>query len=858
MSGWLIMSPAKGRDADQAELRLRLSASLDSARRELIDATERGEGGRVALARHAGCIDGIIRELVDNARGQTETPLAVCAVGGYGRRSQFLHSDIDLLMVFGGPLGRPEERFVKALLHPLWDLRFQVGHHVREITDFDQLDTGNPEYLLALMDLRSLAGDRHLVDRLEGVLRSSAAEWRPQILDALVTLTDQRHGEFYDTLYQLEPDVKDGPGALRDVWATRMMLRLGGDRRRAQRGAVPDRLSDAEVFLMRIRSGLHLDTGRNANVLSYELQEKAADRLRYTGHDVRRRVEALMTDYFKDARSVTRALGRVRRAAVPPPATPIRLIGENLMWVVEGITFVDPGVAIASPPDWLRAFEAAVSRNVPVADDALALMEREQQQKNYEPEAFYPTAEHRQRLMQFLRPRPGLSARLGEMRDCGLLGAIFPELNEISCRVTRDFYHKYTVDEHTLLTIRNVERLLTNARFGPVLRELRAQELLVLALLYHDVGKAREGDHSTVGAEMASGMMTRVQLDADARQTIDFLIRNHLKMSRVAFRRDTEEPEVVRQFASLFSTEEHLKMLVLLTLADVGAVSPETLTPWKEELLWRLYVDAYNQMTLGYGDDIIDRDQALLAALQANRPDDISELEMARFLEGLPRRYLILFSPAEIYRHVRLSRDIRPDEAHFFLEKNADAWELTVVSLDKPFLFSNICGVLAYFGMDILRGHALTSLPGIALDVFQFADSDGFFERNSEGRKEFDRRLHQVVNGQTAVTDLLKSKERSVLFRRALVRRTPVIYFDSAHSQRYTVLELVADDAPGLLYRVSRVISDHGIDVDLVLISTEGQKAIDVFHITRDGAKLSEDAEAALKADLERMLKESA
>jgi [protein-PII] uridylyltransferase len=165
--------------------------------------------------------------------------------------------------------------------------------------------------------------------------------------------------------------------------------------------------------------------------------------------------------------------------------------------------------------------------------------------------------------------------------------------------------------------------------------------------------------------------------------------------------------------------------------------------------------------------------------------------------------------------------------------------------------------VLAYYGMDILRGHALTSPAGLALDVFQFADSDGFFERNSEGPKEFDRRLRDVVSGVTDVTALLRSKEGSVLTRRALVRRTPVVHFDTGHSQRYTVLELVADDAPGLLHRVSRVISDRGIDVDLVLISTEGQKAIDVFHITRGGSKLSEDDEALLKADLERMLKET-
>jgi [protein-PII] uridylyltransferase len=858
MAAWVAMSPAKGKDVDQAELRLRLSATLEEARQELIAATERGEAGRSALARHTESIDNIVGQLVYAAGSQTSTPLAVCAVGGYGRRSQFLCSDIDLLLVFDGRIGRPEERFVKALLHPLWDLRFQVGHHVREFADFDRLDTSNPEYLLALMDLRPVAGDRDLLSRLERAMRTSAASWRPQILEALVTLTDQRHSEFYDTLYQLEPDVKDGPGALRDIWATRMLLRLGGDRRQNPRDESTDRLTEAEEFLMRIRSGLHVDTGRNSNVLSSELQEKAVDRFKYEGPDLRRRVEALMTDYFKHGRSVTRAIGRVRRVAMPPLPTPIRWVGENLMWVVEGITFSDPAIAAAAPADWLRVFEAAVSRNVPVADDALAMIERELQRHQYPPEKFHPSLEHRQRIVQFLNPRRGLFARLGEMRDCGLLGAIFPELNEISCRVTRDFYHKYTVDEHTLLTVRNAEGLLSNPRFGPALRELRAPELLVLALLYHDVGKARDGDHSTVGAEMAAGMAARLGLDADARQTIDFLIRSHLKMSRIAFRRDTEDPEVVRQFASLFSTEEHLKMLVLLTLCDVGAVSPDTLTPWKEELLWRLYVDAYNQMTLSYGDDIIDRQQALVSTLQANRPDDISEAQMATFLEGLPRRYLLLFSHDAIYRHVRLSRDIRPDEAHFFLEKKSEVWELTVVSLDKPFLFSNICGVLAYFGMDILRGHALTSLAGMALDVFQFADSDGFFARNSESRADFDRRLVDVVNGKTDVTTLLSGKEQSVLFRRAPVRRTPVVRFDTGHSQRYTVLELVADDAPGLLYRVSRVISNHGIDVDLVLISTEGQKAIDVFHITRGGGKLSEQDELSLKADLERMLKESA
>ena len=248
---------------------------------------------------------------------------------------------------------------------------------------------------------------------------------------------------------------------------------------------------------MRIRSGLHADTGRNINVLSYELQEKAVDRLRYAGADMRRRVEALMTDYFKDARSVTRALGRVRRAALPPEPTPIRLIGENLMWVVEGITFADTAGRVGGAGRLAAGVrrrgvaQRARRRRCARADGARAA-EAQLPARGVPPDA----ASISTGSLQFMRPRPGLSARLSEMRDCGLLGAIFPELNEIACRVTRDFYHKYTVDEHTLLTVRNAERLLNNPRFAPILREVHAPELLVLALLYHDVGKAREGDHS--------------------------------------------------------------------------------------------------------------------------------------------------------------------------------------------------------------------------------------------------------------------------------------------------------------------------------------------------------------------------
>src|SRR6185295_8805628 len=298
------------------------------------------------------------------------------------------------------------------------------------------------------------------------------------------------------------------------------------------------------------------------------------------------------------------------------------------------------------------------------------------------------------------------------------------------------------------LTIRNVESLLdpstaSRRRFGSILQELHAPELLTLALLFHDVGKWREADHAQESVRLAQSMLDRLELPDDERALVEFLIREHLQMSQVAFRRDSEDPHVAARFAELVATEEQLKLLCLMTLADVGAVSPDTLTPWKEDLLWRVYVDTYNRLTLGYADQLLDKDPAGLSVLIAGRPADISERELVAFLEGLPRRYLSTFGLSAVYRHVRLARDIHPDEVHTFLEKHDDVWELTLVTLDKPFLFANISGVLSYFGMDIHRGQAMTTPNGLVLDVFEFTDDEGYLTQNAAATVEISRMLEQ-------------------------------------------------------------------------------------------------------------------
>jgi [protein-PII] uridylyltransferase len=537
-----------------------------------------------------------------------------------------------------------------------------------------------------------------------------------------------------------------------------------------------------------------------------------------------------------------------------------RPVGVNLVRSRDGIRFVDEARAAREPHSWLPLFQAAIDAGAGVADESLALIQ--QHAPRFDADAFFPSAAEPAAFLHFLKPKAGLYARLTEMHDCGLLGQMLPEFKAISCRVVRDFYHKYTVDEHTLLTIRNLERLLATPppagreRFRGLLLDLAEPELLVLALLYHDVGKWSDDNHAVESVRMAREMFERLQLPPAARDTVDFLISQHLQMSLIAFRRDTDDPEIVKRFAGIVGIEERLKMLCLLTLGDVGAVSPGTLTPWREELLWRLYVDTYNHLTLQYADDLIEGNQAGLSELLAGRPKDVTEAEITTFLEGLPRRYLQLFSRDAIYSHVQLSRDIQADQVHAALEPKGNTWELAVTTLDKPFLFSNVCGVLSSFGMNILRGHAMTNPNGLVLDIFEFTDQERFLAMNADGQARVLEVLADVVSGRSDITARLRARERGVLGRR-VSRFAPVIHADNQSSRRYTILDIITTNQIGLLHRISRVISRHGCDVDLVLISTEGVKAIDVFHITDHGAKLSDTAQRALTADLQRMLEET-
>ena len=719
-----------------------LAATFDAARLELKADVLRGAGGRAALERYSDRVDALLRQLLTEAGG-AEQPVAIVALGGYGRRHLCVHSDIDLLVLFGGSIGAAEERFLRAFLHPLWDLGVVIGHQVRELDDFARLETDNPEFLLALLDARPVAGARPLFDRF-GVLFHTPAT-HAFILTSLLQLIEERHARFNGTLYQLEPDVKEAPGALRDLAATRTIAMLTDPLLLRRGPADAARVDEAEDFLLRVRSTLHLEAGRNQNVLSHEMQERTADLLGYPGAEprpARRAADERLLPPRADRRALAR-LGAAQRAGAG--RTEPRPVARRHPLPRSAAGGAPPGVVARRVP---RALEHGAT----VAEEALSCIQ--QHVDRYRADDFFPEAADRAALLAFLKPRPGLYARLSEMHDCGLLGRVFPEFQAISWRVVRDFYHKYTVDEHTLLTIRNLERLSTTEepyrrRFRNVAGELAHPELLVLALLLHDVGKWRDDDHAIESERMAREVVDRLQLAGEAARhgaVPDPPPPPHVAGRLPPRHRGPGDRQGVR------GLHRHRR-------------APEDALP----------DDAGRRRGGQPGDADAVEGRAAVAALRRHlqSPDAALRRRADRAQPGRARRAAARSGPRTCRppRSRGSSRGCRSATCSCSRARRSTGtcgwratsiptrctcrssarrpgvWTLAVATLDKPFLFSNICGVLSSFGMNIIRGHALTNPNGLVLDVFQFTDDERFLELNADGHGRLLHTLEDVVAG---------------------------------------------------------------------------------------------------------------
>jgi [protein-PII] uridylyltransferase len=454
---------------------------------------------------------------------------------------------------------------------------------------------------------------------------------------------------------------------------------------------------------------------------------------------------------------------------------------------------------------------------------------------------------------------PGMALR--PMHRLGILMEILPEFRVIDSLVVRDFYHRYTVDEHSLRTIEHLQVLAEppdarGTQFAPIWKMQERRDLLIFALLLHDIGKGMPVENHVQGSLVAlASAASRLELTAEEEDEVRFLIEHHLDMSATVQRRDIFDPATVSAFAATVGTLERLQRLCLLTYADIHGVNPEALTPWKAEMLWQLFVSAANHLSRSLDRDRLHAsdENSLLEQIQT-AAGGAAKTEIERFLEGFPRRYLAVHSAPEIAGHFALYRKLGSAPLQTELKSERHGFSLTLLTADRPRLFSTIAGVLAAWGMNIIKADAFANAAGVVLDTFHFADLHRTLELNPSEVDRFQKSIFDVLSGKAALEPLLQSRESASRARPPKVAISTAVSFDDAASAHSTLLEVVTQDRAGLLYDMGSALARLDCNIEVALIDTEGQKAIDVFYLTSQSKKLDSRKQEVLREVLQGTL----
>jgi [protein-PII] uridylyltransferase len=810
---------------------------------------------------------------LQQARSGGQQGLSLIALGGYGREVLFPFSDLDLLFLFANEKIEEESRpLIGEFSRMLWDLGFRVSSAGRTVDECKKIEQDNAEFHLALLDRRFLGGDQPLYEKLDSkVLSIAEKQARPFLLVELQRLTRERLARYGNTIFHLEPNVKDAPGGLRDFHSTLWMRQLAGERRDPRFSPVnEDELTrNAVEFLSAIRCFLHYSNGRNDNTLTYELQAQAAERSLGIYDNLRRNAAEWMRLYFRHARTLNRQLLRYTEQR-PAAALSLR---QRLMNAAMGAK----AEAQTGKPFAVREGLLEITNESAFADRSVIydLMIEAARNGN-------PLSREAERSIAYIMTHPELPQRnsrvswallaeilggdfpavaLRPMYRLGLLSEALPEFRTIDSLVVRDFYHRYTVDEHSLRTIEHLQDLAETSdsrgkHFSALWRSVDRRDLLILSLLLHDVGKGMPIENHVTGSLQALEIAAdRLKLRAEEKAEVHFLIAHHLDMSATVQRRDIFDPATVSAFAGTVGTQERLQRLGLMTYADIHAVNPEALTPWKAEMLWQLFVSTSNHFSRTVDRDRVHAsDEAILLQQLRDHTAGIAKGDLERFLEGFPRRYMAVHSPEEISAHFALYQKLGVEPVQTELKRSHHMYALTLLSADRPALFATIAGALAAWGMNIVKADAFANAAGVVLDTFHFLDLHKTLELNPGEVPRFQKSIEDVLNGKQLLEPLLKGRLAAALARPPKVAVNTSINFDEASSDHSTLMEIMTQDRPGLLYGIGSALARLACNIDVALIDTEGQKAIDVFYLTSQGQKLTAQKQVLLREVLQATL----
>jgi [protein-PII] uridylyltransferase len=835
------------------------------------DRFEQGElAGFTAATLLARLTEGLIRTIFAYARtragGRLNAPLALVATGGFGRGVLAPMSDIDLLFLSAEEPTDPERQVVEFLLYLLWDLGLKVGHATRSLADCLAVAKDDLSVRTALLDARLLDGDQPLFNSfIERFRTECVAGSLSSFLAGKQAERAARHHRYGESPFLVEPNVKEGRGGLRDLqtlyWMANAALGVRSADALASAPGIEGIISAYEArrfgrsldFLWAVRLHLHYVTGRAEERLTFDLQPVIGARMGYTRHRRQDGVERFMRHYFLTAREVTRLTHVLEpiiiRAALGAPAV---VAGTTDAWLsAQGFVLEEGKLMPKAPADFarepiamLRMLEIARDRSLelhPLALAALIRHERNAIDLRGDPKAAAI-------LLDLLCGRDSEHNRadgarwLTILNESGILGRLLPDWARIVGQMQFDSYHVFTVDEHTVEAIRVLDMLEHGelAEIAPVasglMDQLQSRRALYVAMLLHDIAKGRGGDHSEIGAGIALNVGPALGLSAEETEMVSWLVLHHLLLSQTAFKRDIDDPKTILDLADTIQSPERLRLLLVLTVADMRAVSAKVWNAWKATLLRELYARVGEVLAGGLAtterDTRVARAKRASAALLADWP----AAEVQKFLAlGYPG-YWLAFDPATHARHASMIREAEcraaPLTVHTEALPQRAVTEVTVYTADHPGLFSRIAGALAVAGASIVDARIHTMTNGMALDTFWIQDAAGGAFEAPHRLARLSVLIEQALSGRLKFATEIRKVTSALIGRRMRAIHVPArVVIDNRASNTHTVIEVNGRDRPGFLHDVTAAISEQGISIASAHVSTYGVRAVDVFYV---------------------------
>ena len=858
-----------------------LAAGVEEIRQRF----ERGQDGEGGVRGHCFLIDQVIRVIHDiaverlypAANPTAADQLCIVAYGGYGRAELAPRSDIDLLFLLPYKPTPRSEQVIEHVLYSLWDLGLKVGHATRSVDGCIRHAQDDMVIRTGLLESRYIWGVQQLHGELRRRFFEEVVKGKGLFVEAKLQERDERHDRMGDSRYVLEPNIKDGKGGLRDLhtlfWIAKYLYRCETIGQLREEGVFSKaelaRFDKAQKFLWTVRCHLHYIAGRAEERLTFDLQPELAREMGYFDREGVSGVERFMKHYFlvaKDVGDLTRIFCASLEAR-QQRSWKARLPGFGLFSrEVEGFRVESGRLNVdkrdhfkEDPIEMLRIFEVAQRHDFDIHPNALHLITRNLKRIG---RAVQYDDEANALFMRMLTSKKGPETTLRRLNEAGVFGQFVNDFGRVVAQMQYDMYHVYTTDEHTIRAIgilSRIERgLLANDHplASEIVHKVLSREVLYVSVLLHDIAKGRGGDHSLLGEKVARKLCPRLGLNSEQTETVAWLVLQHLAMSNTAFKRDLSDPKTIADFSELVQSPERLRLLLCLTVVDIRAVGPGRWNGWKAALLRELYYRTEDVLTGGLAAE--RRDRVVTEAQDRVREmlNDWTDEEFETFrLLGPPGYWLVFDTPtlarqAEFVRQAR-SHD-RPIAFDWRVDAHRDVTELTIFTADHPGLFSAIAGGIAVSGLNIVDARINTLNDGMALDTFSVQDRDASAPSQPAKLDRVFENIEKTIASELRPDQEL-TKMKGLPSRMKVFTVAPRILIDNRASNTRTVIEVNGRDRPGLLYDVTRALSEVGLQIASAKISTFGEEVVDVFYV-KDVFGMKVEHDRKLKATREALM----